>query len=255
MQPDILDLQEFYQSRQGRWARWNISRQLRELWPDVRDMRLLGLGYATPYLGEFSECELYVAMMPAWQGASRWPRNGANSTFMSRDDELPLADRSVDRILIVHSLECTRNPARLLREAWRVLADGGRLIAVVPNRTGLWALSEATPFGTGRPYSMTQLEVTLRSNLFATLSEARALYFPPVDSRMMMRLAVPAEKIGAALLPQLSGAIIVEAEKQIYAGTPASVSRRSRARRYLPIPQGVAARDRRDPQSSRRDRN
>ena len=36
-----------------------------------------------------------------------------------------------------------------LREIWRVLAAGGRVILVVPNRAGIWARTEATPFGHG----------------------------------------------------------------------------------------------------------
>ena len=39
----------------------------------------------------------------------------------------------------------------LLRECWRVLRDDGRLLVVVPNRLGSWALFDHTPFGQGRP--------------------------------------------------------------------------------------------------------
>lgn len=255
MQPDIVDLQEFYLSRPGHWARVAIARHINELWPDLSRRRLLGVGYAAPFLTEMPKAQQRMALMPAWQGAARWPKKGLNATFMSRDDDLPLPDRSVDRILIVHGLECCRNPAKMLRETWRVLADGGRLIAVVPNRTGLWSLSDSTPFGTGRPYSLGQVTATLRSNLFMPVAQARALYMPPVRSKTLFRLARPAERIIGALLPQISGAIIVEAEKQIYAGSPVAEISRASTGRYLPIPQSVAARERRNISTARRNRN
>ena len=43
-----------------------------------------------------------------------------------------------------------------LLEIWRVLVPNGRVIMLVPNRTG-WARRDGTPFGTGRPYSRGQL--------------------------------------------------------------------------------------------------
>ena len=50
-----------------------------------------------------------------------------------------------------------RNPRELLREMWRVLAPNGRLLIVVPNRRGLWARVDTTPFGYGSPFSRSQL--------------------------------------------------------------------------------------------------
>ena len=63
---------------------------------------------------------------------------GPNQTVLASEDELPLVDRSVDRVLMVH-LESAEQGRRLLREVWRVLADGGQALIVVPNRRGLGA--------------------------------------------------------------------------------------------------------------------
>ena len=39
-------------------VRHTIQRELRQVWPDVRRQRVLGIGYATPYLRQFrSEAE------------------------------------------------------------------------------------------------------------------------------------------------------------------------------------------------------
>jgi chromosome segregation protein len=44
-----------------------------------------------------------------------------------------------------------------LRESWRVLKDDGRLLIVAPNRSGMWAYWESTPFAHGPPYSFGQI--------------------------------------------------------------------------------------------------
>ena len=179
--------------------------------------------------------------MPAQQGACRWPPDAEVRTALAREDELPLADGSVDRVLLVHALECCSNVPRLMREVWRVLADGGRMVAVVPNRRGLWCLSDRTPFGHGQPYSRGQLERTLNGHLFATCAERTALFMPPTRSRLLLRLAVPAERLGLGFARQFAGVVLIEAEKQIYVGTAIPSLAGSRRRRYAPVMDGVAA--------------
>ena len=53
MYVDVVDLRDFYETRLGQVARRMIRRRIRLIWPDLRGMRLLGLGYATPYLRLF----------------------------------------------------------------------------------------------------------------------------------------------------------------------------------------------------------
>lgn len=241
MRPDIEDLRQFYASRQGQIARRLISRQIRALWPDLTGRNVLGLGYPGPFLGSLEGAARTVALMPVNQGGCRWPADAASRTALVQEDELPLADGSVDRVLMVHALECCTRVPRLIREVWRVLADGGRVLIVVPNRRGLWSLSDRTPFGHGQPYSAAQLERTLNSHLFTPQAERAALFLPPTSSRLMLRLAVPAERLGETLARRFAGVVMIEAEKQIYVGTLSPALARSRVRRYVPVMQGLAA--------------
>ena len=174
------------------------------------------------------------------QSAGR--RTSRGRSALAREGELPLADGSVDRVLLVHALECCTNVPRLIREVWRVLADGGRLIVVVPNRRGLWSLSDRTPFGHGQPYSTGQLQRTLNGHLFATRAERTALFLPPFRSHLLLRLALPVERLGLGFARRFAGVVMIEAEKQIYVGTPAPALTRAGSRRYLPVADGVAAR-------------
>jgi SAM-dependent methyltransferase len=241
MRPEVDDLRRFYATRQGQLARRLIHHQLKALWPDLTGLSVLGFGYAAPFLGGFEHAARTVALMPATQGACRWPGQGRGRTGLVREDELPLADGSVDRVLLVHALECCTNVPRLIREIWRVLADGGRMVVVVPNRRGLWCLSDRTPFGYGQPYSKGQLERTLGGQLFTPLGERTALFMPPTQSRLLLRLAIPAERLGLGFARQFAGVVLVEAEKRIYVGTGLPELARAGSRRYAPILDGLAA--------------
>jgi SAM-dependent methyltransferase len=222
MRPDIVDLRDFYAIRLGQVSRHILRERIRTMWPDLRNMDVLGLGYATPYLQQFRfEARRVVAVMPSSQGVHRWPQQGRGLAALSDEADLPLPDASFDRILLVHSLENTEQVRGLLREVWRVLADGGRLLAVVPNRRGLWARFEATPFGHGHPYSPGQLSRLFNDTMFQPTARANALYLPPIRSAVLLKTAGAWERLGQRLGRPLGGVILMEAEKQIYAATPA----------------------------------
>jgi SAM-dependent methyltransferase len=248
MRPDVLDLQAFYGSRQGQLVRRLVGRQIRTFWPELRGQRLLGLGYAVPFLAPLAEgVERVCVVMPPGQGGVRWPAERQNQVILAADDELPLADRSVDRVLMVHALESAEQSQRLLRELWRVLADGGQALIVVPNRRGLWCLSESTPFGHGRPFSSTQLKQLLRNNLFDPRGTARALFVPPSSSRLLLRTALVWERIGLRWAKHFSGVLLMAAEKQIYAAPVEPVVRKGRVPAYAPVPRVLAAAERVSP--------
>ncbi len=248
MQSDIAELEEFYASRQGQLARRLIGHQLRQLWSDLSGRVAVGLGYAVPFLPALEGSERTVALVPQSTNIPSSARgisstvDGLGRIAFVQGEDLPLADGSVDRLLLAHALETSLKPRRLMREVWRVLADGGRLVAVVPNRRGLWCWSERTPFGHGQPFSAGQLEKMLRGYLFEPLAMRRALYLPPTGSSLLLRFAVPAERLGLRFASQLSGVVLVEAEKRIYLPPVETVkARKARKRVYAPVPQGVTA--------------
>ncbi len=234
MWTDAIDLRDFYASGLGRVARRMIGRRIRAMWPDVHGLSVLGIGYATPYLGAFrAEAARALATMPQAQGVVPWPSEGPRLTALVNELELPFADRSMDRILVVHALECAEPTRPLLRELWRVLTDGGRLLIVVPNRRGLWAQLERTPLGFGRPYSPGQLTRGLGDTLFAVQRTDTALYVPPVNSNVVLSAAAALEQVGRRWFTGLAGVIIVEASKEIYSGR--FTAETARATSYVPI--------------------
>mgnify|MGYP001407188800 CR=1 FL=1 len=216
---DVIALRDFYATSLGYLVRRMIRRKIREFWPNVKGRNMMALGYPTPFLRYYrEEAQRLVALMPAEQGALSWSRKIPNIVALTEETQLPLADKSVDFALVVHSLEFTSSPREMIREVWRVLADGGRLILIVPNRMGIWARIEKTPFGHGHPYSLSQLNQFLKENMFIPLHTENALYIPPTQSRMLLSTASAWEKIGHKWFRHLSGVLIIEASKQIYAG-------------------------------------
>jgi len=236
MANDIVDLHEFYGTSLGQMARRLIRRRLRRIWPSVAGERVLGLGYVNPYLRPFlDEAERVIAIMPAPQGVMRWPESGPNLVALADDAELPLPDLSFGRVLLAHALEHSEQVRPMLREIWRIMADGGRLLVVVPNRRGIWARLDRTPFGQGLPYTVSQLSLVLRDNMFTPIQSASALFMPPTKSRLLLAWAPAWEGVGERRFETFAGVIMIEATKQIYAAALAR-GERKRKRVYLPVP-------------------
>jgi SAM-dependent methyltransferase len=236
---DIIDLRDFYQSPLGLMARQVLRLQVGEMWPNMRGERVLVLGYGVPLLRLLSQQAAAVyAFMPAAQGVSYWPRDGANISSLVEIDRLPLPDNSIDRVILLHALEGLAEPALLLREVWRVMKGGGRLLTIVPNRRGLWAHSDSTPFGTGQPYSPSQIRNALHNQGFLIEQRRYALYALPVASRLGLSLADKIEKYGALLFPGFGGVLLLEASKQPY--VPFVVQAQVQRRLVLPLSMPVA---------------
>jgi len=227
MHCDIVDLRDFYATSLGLVARRMIRAAVRDIWPETRGLSVLGIGYAAPFLRPFlDDAERVLAMMPPDQGVLHWPPDAANCAFLSDKAELPLADVSVDRVLVVHSLEHSQPVRPLLREIWRIMAGNGRALFVVPNRRGIWARVDNSPFGSGYPFSVSQLSRILRDNMFTPTVSRYALYLPPTRSRTLLAAAGAWENIGRRWFPAFAGVTLVEASKQLYAATPEPAKRR-----------------------------
>jgi len=229
MASDVVDLRDFYRGALGQVARRMIRRAIQRVWPDLHGMRVVGIGYATPFLSALMPgSERTIALMPASLGVLRWPADGRNLVTLADEGELPFADYSIDRVLLVHALETSDEVGLMLKEIWRILAGGGRLLIIAPNRRGIWARLDRTPFGSGRPYTMSQLSQLLRDEQFTPVGSDSALFIPPARSRMMLRAAAAWERVGRRWFPTFAGVLMVEATKQIYAKPAAARAPRRR---------------------------
>jgi SAM-dependent methyltransferase len=233
MTSDVARLIGYYKSPLGRLSRALLREQVIDLAGDIRGRRVLGLGFATPYLRfTLEKAERVLAFMPARQGASAWPREGPSRTVLCDPLEMPLTDAAVDLTVAIHALEHVADAEELMRELWRVTAPNGHLILVVPRRRGIWAQREDTPFGQGNPYSGSQLEKLLRDHSFVPEAWRDALFLPPLQWRLVLKYPRFFERFGRLFGPAMSGVICVRARKEAFPAVP----RRKKAERYVRVP-------------------
>ncbi len=214
------DLKAFYYTRLGRVARRIINQRIAEIWSNCNGDRVMGTGYATPFLQQFSSSsERCFAIMPENAGAHHWPlgNDSKNLSALCDSARLPIETNSIDRVLMIHDLEHCDDISATLSEIWRVLKSNGRALVIVPNRSGFWARSDKTPFGQGRPFSNFQLCNLLRDHQFVHERTAEALFMPTSAYPPFLKLANTFETIGKTAFPLLAGVHMVEVSKQVYA--------------------------------------
>lgn len=240
---DVVELRSFYACPLGKSAHRFLSQVLVGRWPDCAGATVLGVGYASPYLDVWRGPAVRVlSFMPAAQGVVAWPKDGPNASALVDILDMPLPDACVDRLLLVHALENADDPEGLLEEAWRLLAPGGRMIVVAPNRRGFWARGDTTPFGQGRPYSRGQMRDVLRHNLFTPVFSSDALYMPPFRSPLALRVSPAMEKLGEALGLPGAGVMVVEAVKELFRPVTARPGRRRLPQRGIATAPALAPR-------------
>ncbi|HEX3943744.1 MAG TPA: methyltransferase domain-containing protein [Rhizomicrobium sp.] len=226
MQFDSGNLAAFYGSALGQVTRRLIHRRLKAIWPNLRGTRVLGLGFAVPYLRAFAlDAERTIALIPEDLGPFCWPAQRSLSTI-AEEELFPFPDALFDRILLIHGLEAAQSVRPFMRQVWRVLAPEGRLLIVAPNRTSLWAQVDRSPFAHGRPFSRGQLDRLLRDNMFVPERWDTGLLLPPINARRLVRTGTAWERGGKILWPRLAGIHLVEATKSMYALAPIRKPRR-----------------------------
>lgn len=233
MTADVTRLIDYYKTPLGRISRTLVREQVMGLSDDLAGKRVLGLGFATPYLRfTLEKAERVLAFMPARQGASAWPREGPSHTVLCDPLEMPLTDAAVDLTIAIHALEHVADAEELMRELWRITAPNGHLVLVVPRRRGMWAQRDNTPFGQGNPYSGGQLDKLLRDHSFVPEAWRDGLFLPPFQSSLVLKSTRVFERVGRIFWPAVSGVICVRARKEAFPAVP----RRRRAERFVRVP-------------------
>jgi SAM-dependent methyltransferase len=238
MHLDVQDLRNFYyRNALGRAAQASLRTQMLNIWPEAKGQTVVGFGFAAPLLRPYLEdARRVIALMPGPQGVMPWPANESNVSVLTEETRWPIETGHVDKLVVLHGLETSLHSFNLLEECWRVLGPGGKALFIVPNRAGVWARRDGTPFGYGRPYSVGQLEAELRRHQFVPERHLGALYQLPSSKRVWMKSAPIFERIGAQMPAMIaSGAVLVEASKQVYPPKGTAV----RHRRVIDVLEGL----------------
>ncbi|MGH8377754.1 MAG: class I SAM-dependent methyltransferase [Gammaproteobacteria bacterium] len=147
---------------------------------------------------------------------------------------MPFAGDSVDALLLPHTLERSKDPHQVLREAERVLTGEGHLIVLGFHPWGLWALRKQ--FDGSVPWSGQYVRVgRMREWLtvlgFETVRVRHYLFRPPFQRRLLVRSAFMDRmrwRISA-------GAYMLVARKRVFAMTPLRVKRTKPKRAFADV--------------------
>ena len=216
MYDDMVKFRVFYQTSFGQAISSIIQKQLGSFWRGGPSLSAACLGYGFPQIDAIANV---LALMPTRHGAIVWPTISSVRGCLVEPYILPLPDVHLDRLLLMHALEFDPDPGKILEECWRVLDGAGRLMVVVPNRRGLLACAEHTPFGHGRSFSSSQLQQLLRAHGFEPRQTYRAVFFPLLAGKFFQRFSSLIERIGTRLWPATGCVLLVEAEKILYAAS------------------------------------
>ncbi len=211
MYHDVRELRDFYYTTTlGRAAQKAMRDRLRACWPSVTGLSVAGFGFAVPLLRPcLREAARVIALMPGQQGVMHWPAEAANHSVLVEETGWPLASDSIDRLVMLHGVETSERPAALMEEAARVMKVGAKAMLILPNRSGLWARREGTPFALGRPYSLRQVETLCTDHGFRVEEHSAALFFPPRDSGRWLRWAKMLETLGQKLSRDAAGGVLL----------------------------------------------
>ena len=242
MHLDVQDLRNFYyRSPLGRAVQSAIRDRLLQIWPEAHGQTVAGFGFALPLLRPYlADARRVIALMPGPQGVMAWPPGLPNVAVLCEETAWPIETGHVDKLVVMHGLETSERAGAVLAEAWRVLGPGGQALFIVPNRGGLWSRSDATPFGYGRPYTLSQLETQLRAHDFLVEQHQGALFQPPSTKRFWRKPGHWLERLARYLPARFAGgAIIVVASKRVTppSGTPIRDDKPQRVKGLAGLPE------------------
>ncbi|MEW6458431.1 MAG: methyltransferase domain-containing protein [Bacillota bacterium] len=165
-------------------------------------------------------------------------RSHANITLMQADVEnLPFPSLSFDLVTAFTVLEFTGNPEAAVRELWRLVKPGGRLVVGVLNSWSPWAWQRRRRAGTGEsvfahaqffsPWSM-------KAVLTANTGESRlvwstCVFIPPWSGSLSINMAATLDRIAHPFLKPFGALIVMRAERlPVVQPVPVPVAFRSR---------------------------
>jgi len=141
-------------------------------------------------------------------------------------DALPIADDSVDVVLLAHTLEFEQDPHQVLREADRVLVPEGHIVLLGFNPFSPWGLWRllisrwSLPPWSGQFRSSRRIRDWL-SLLGYDVTVSHSFFFrPPVRSDGVMRRLKVLERAGRRLWPFAGAVYLLVAKKRMVAMTP-----------------------------------
>lgn len=219
MHLDVTNFYQFYQTVLGGLVKRVLMENLDELWEKNCDNYICGLGYCEQFLEIYKQRGVKtLSLQSIYSGVYVQNSSLGIRNLLIDENHLPLADNSQTHILSMHLLEHTASPFSYIKEVARVLSpDNGEAIFIIPNRRGLWARIENTPFGHGKPYTKQQIIDVAEAYNLHIKNYKTALFFPPREHPPIRLYVNLAEYIGShSFLSSYGGVHIIKLVKYAY---------------------------------------
>lgn len=220
----LYEYQEFYKTSEGRLINKILKKEIFKF-VDKRQP-VLNIGYSLPY---FRKDLSVISSSIDLDGDYDLPSH----VSYAHTHKLPVESGSYEQVSAVHMLENASHPIDSLKESWRVLKGGGKLVMVVSNRGGLWSRTDRSPFGNGRPFSAKQVVALLEMAGFVCEDIHPALFLFPAKNRTLLRASRLFQRIGKYFMVFPGGVHIVVAQKQLY--SPVTPSKGT----AVPVTEGI----------------
>lgn len=228
---DWQAMTEWFATPLGRFLLEHERRHLQGLLKRRFGYHLLQLGCAELLLHDSSPMGHRFSFCPH-------PDNHTLHTARARGEAIPLANESVDLVLLHHALDFSADQHQLLREAARVLIAGGSIIIVGFNPLSSWGLRTLLPGRWARaapwnasPLGTRRLTDWLKLLDFQVDQVRHGAYALPVNSERSIRWSGWMESIAGRLNWPTGGFYLIHARKQVIPLTPVQ-----RGWRRLPLP-------------------
>jgi SAM-dependent methyltransferase len=184
-------------------------------------------------VGAWGEPDMFLACARTRRATLVAARAMPGAGLLAEPSALALQSDSVDVMLLPHTLEFASDPHEVLREAARVLAGEGELVALGFEPLGAWSLRSAftrggSPPGIRRTIPSTRLADWLKLVGFDVGAPERYLYTPPMASLRTGRARRFLEQAGRRAWSRFSGAYLLRARKRVHTLTPVRLRQRPR---------------------------
>jgi len=158
-----------------------------------------------------------VIFAPEFDGSEKLP--------VADNEQLPLANDSIDVVVVHHALDFTRDSHTLLREATRVLRPGGQLLIIGFNPLSLWGLKKVLKIKAEVPWSGRFISHHRVSDWLKLLElhvekVEYGLHFLPSRWRKALAASAEAAEINGRFKSPFGGAYLVISTKQVIPITP-----------------------------------
>lgn len=140
-------------------------------------------------------------------------------------EALPFETRSIDLVLLPHTLDFAEDPHQVLREVDRVLAPEGHVVILGFNPVSLWGLSrlfarrQQVPW-CGSFFRLARIKDWLALLEYELMDGQMMYYRPPLQKESLMDRLYFLDQMGDRWWPLMAAAYVVIAKKRVAGVTP-----------------------------------